>query len=306
MVGAGRERAEAPSSLARGVRSSIPHAPLRRALLDSMATPPGPSSSTAVPSRGRGRKRGGGARGRGRGGRVTATAPSSPPPPAVSPEHVTARVDSSEEEATRTPVHEPPVHGSWAHEPRVDGPSAHETPEEHTSGWGTWPDQPEEPSGHAGDGGEPTDLEEEGGTVYQRGATRLPSVPATREQRWLIFPDGERYVSAFKIFVPSAFTFLQITNALALSCCRGWDHHHSVRRPNSVLGVLCRQNFPGFVTLPGEGRLPELGLSWEHYVAAPAPPDVIIDGVVCDTRADMVIRTFWVISPLHISKSSTS
>ena len=128
---------------------------------------------------------------------MTATGPSSPPPPAVSPEHVTARVDSSEEEATRTPVHEPPVHGSWAHEPRVDWPSAHEssaheTPEEHTSGWGTWPDQPEEPSGHAGDGGEPTDLEEEGGTVYQRGATRLPSVPATREQRWLIFPDGER------------------------------------------------------------------------------------------------------------------
>lgn len=292
MVGAGRER---------GLRSSIPDAPLRRALLDSMATPPGPSSSTAVPSRGRGKKkRGGGARGRGRGGRVTATAPSSPPPPAVSPEHVTARVDSSEEEATRTPVHEPPVHGSWAHEPRVDWPSAHETPEEHTSGWGTWPDQPEEPSGHADDGGEPTDLEEEGGTVCQRGATRLPSVPATREQRWLIFPDGERYVSAFNIFVPSAFTFLQITNALALSCCRGWDHHHSVRRPNSVLGVLCRQNFPGFVTLPGEGRLPELGLSWEHYVAAPAPPDEIIDGVLCDTRADMVIRKFWVISPLHI------
>ena len=100
MVGARRERAKAPSSSARGLRSSIPDVPLRRALLDSMSTPPGPSSSTAVPSRGRGRKRGGGARGRGRGGRVTATAPSSPPPPAVSPEHVTARVDSSEEEAT--------------------------------------------------------------------------------------------------------------------------------------------------------------------------------------------------------------
>ena len=129
---------------------------------------------------------------------MTARAPSSPPPPAVSPEHVTARVDSSEEEATRTPVHEPPVHGSWAHEPRVDWPSAHEssaheTPEEHTSGWGTWPDQPEEPSGHADDGGEPTDEEgEEGGNVYQHGATRLLSVPATREQRWLIFPNGER------------------------------------------------------------------------------------------------------------------
>ena len=208
MVGAGRERAKAPSSSARSVRSSISHAPLRRALLDSMATPSGPSSSTAVPSRGRGKKkRGGGARSRGRAGRVTLTAPSSPPPPAVSPEHVTARVDSSEEEATRTPVHEPPVHGSSAHEPRFDGPSAHEswaheTPEEHTSGWGTWSGQPEEPSGHADDGGEPSghadddgepiDIEEEGGNVYQRGATRLPSVPATREQRWLIFPDGER------------------------------------------------------------------------------------------------------------------
>ena len=88
---------------------------------------------------------------------MTATAPSSPPPPAVSPEHVTARVDSSEEEATRTPVHEPPVHGPSGHES-----SAHETPEEHTSGWGTWPDQPEGPSGHADDGGEPTDIEEEG------------------------------------------------------------------------------------------------------------------------------------------------
>ena len=153
----------------------------------------------------------------------------------------------------------------------------------------------------ADDGGEPTDEEgEEGGNVYQHGATRLPSMSVTREQRWLIFPDGERYVSAFNIFVPSAFTFLEITNALALSCCRGWDHHHSVRRPNSVLGVLCRQNFPGFVTLPGEGRLPELGLSWEHYLAAPAPSGEIIDGVLCKTRADMVIRKFWVISPLHI------
>ena len=68
---------------------------------------------------------------------MTATAPSSPPPPAVSPEHVTARVDSSVEEATRTPVHEPRVDWPSAHES-----SAHETPEEHTSGWGTWSDQP--------------------------------------------------------------------------------------------------------------------------------------------------------------------
>ena len=88
---------------------------------------------------------------------MTATAPSSPPPPAVSPEHVTARVDSSEEEATRTPVHEPRVDGPSAHETW-----AHETLEEHTSGWGNWSGQPEEPSGHADDGGEPTDIKEEG------------------------------------------------------------------------------------------------------------------------------------------------
>ena len=128
---------------------------------------------------------------------MTATAPSSPPPPAVSPEHVAARVDSSEEEATWTPVHEPSAHeprvdAPSAHEPWVDAPSAHETPEEHTSRWGTWPDEPEGPSGHADDGGEPTDIEEEGGTVYQRGCTRLLDMPATHEQRWLIFPDGER------------------------------------------------------------------------------------------------------------------
>ena len=128
---------------------------------------------------------------------MTARAPSSPPPPAVSPENVSARVDSPEEEATRTPVHEPSTHeprvdGPSAHEPWVDGPSAHETPEEHTFGWGTWPDESEGPSGHADDGREPTDIEEERGTVCQRGCTRLPDVPAAREQRWLIFPDGER------------------------------------------------------------------------------------------------------------------
>ena len=93
--------------------------------------------------------------------------------------------------------------------------------------------------------------------------------------------------------------FFQISNALALSYCRGWDHAEDVRRPNTVLGVLCRQNFLGFVTLRGEGQVPQLGLSWEHYLAAPAPPEEMIDGVLCHTRAEMVIRKFWVISPLH-------
>ena len=106
-------------------------------------------------------------------------------------------------------------------------------------------------------------------------------------------------VRAFSLFVPFAIMFLQISNALALSYRRGWDHPQDVHRPNQVLGVICWQNIPGFVTLPVEGRLPEVGLSWEHYLAAPAPPGEIIDGVLCKMRADMVIRKFWVISPLH-------
>ena len=87
-----------------------------------------------------------------------------------------------------------------------------------------------------------------------------------------------------------------------MSYCRGWIVAKGVRKPNSVLGVLCRQNFPGFVTLPGRER--EVGMTWEHYLGAPAPPEVEIDGVLCDTRADMVIRKFWVISLSHNYKST--
>ena len=93
--------------------------------------------------------------------------------------------------------------------------------------------------------------------------------------------------------------FLHISNALALSYCRGWIHAKDVRRPNSILGVILRHNFPGFVTLPGEGQLPELGLKWEHYLAAPAPPEQEINDVEVHTRAEMVIRSFWVVSLLH-------
>ena len=203
MVGAGPERSEAPSSSARGGRGSIPPVPLRRPLLDSMGTPPGASSSASLPTGrgGRGGKKRGGRLGR-RGGRGRqAATPSSPPPPADSPEHVTARVDSSEEEATRTPVHEPQVDGPSAHETPDLEASSHDTPDQatsqETSGWGTWPDPPEGPSGHADGGGDDpfTDSEGEvveGATVYQRGGTRLPPVPATRELRPVIRPDGEK------------------------------------------------------------------------------------------------------------------
>ncbi|KAI4991424.1 hypothetical protein ZWY2020_039795 [Hordeum vulgare] len=69
-------------------------------------------------------------------------------------------------------------------------------------------------------------MQEDGATVYKRGITRLPVVPATREQRPVINREGDR----------------------------GWKHSGGVLKPNNVLGVLCRTNFLGFVTLPCEGQ----------------------------------------------------
>ena len=97
---------------------------------------------------------------------------------------------------------------------------------------------------------------------------------------------------------PSCF-FKLISNVLALSYCRGWIHPDGVRRPNQVLGTLVRHPFPGWVTLPGEGQAPQLAMSWELYVAAPAPAEERVDGVVCEMVADIVRRRFWVISTLQ-------
>ncbi|KAI5001068.1 hypothetical protein ZWY2020_011027 [Hordeum vulgare] len=194
-------------------------------------------------------------------------------------------VDPFAKEATGTPVQEPSVDGHSSHEtpvqdqPRVEVHSAHETtvpeasPDVERPGWDAWPDRTELPDwtegpGGSGGGDEFTDSEGDvqvdGATVYKRGSTCLPVVPATREQRPVIKPKGDR----------------------------GWTHSRGVRKPNSVLGVLCRTNFPGFVTLPGEGQVPTLGFSWEHYQSCRAHEE-IIDGILCHTRAEMVLKSFW-------------
>ena len=150
MVGKGRKHSAAPSSSAGdGMGTSIPASPLRRVLLSTMQGAP-PVRGGRPPAKPRGTKGTRcihvgiyvvlmlyaywylytfyyscwylcctkGTRGRGR-GRATR---SPPPPQADSPEHRTSRVDSSEVEATRSPVHEPRVD-----EPQVDEPSTHET-----------------------------------------------------------------------------------------------------------------------------------------------------------------------------------
>ena len=114
MVGAGRERSEPPSSARAGRGAIIPPQHLRRALVDSMQTQAGASSSTGR-GWGKTKKAARGGRGGGRGRK--AAAPSSPPPPADSPGHRTA---PSKVDPSRTPVHEP-----RADEPRVAEPSSH-------------------------------------------------------------------------------------------------------------------------------------------------------------------------------------
>ena len=103
---------------------------------------------------------------------------SPPPPQADSPEHRTSRV-----EATQSPVHEPRVDEPSTHETHFPEASFQATPEqsrdEGTSQETQW------------DAGSDEELGE-GATVYQRGSSGLPLVPATPEQRWSIRPNGDK------------------------------------------------------------------------------------------------------------------
>jgi hypothetical protein len=214
MVGKGPERSEPRASAPGRGASIIPAQPLRRALLDSMQSAPAGPSSSAGRGRGRTKKAARGGRGSGR-GRKAAT-PSSPPPSADSPDHRSAPsyVDP------RTPVHEPPVADPSPHQTRVADPSPHVSPvlessSQKTPVTGSSSQVPEsssqktpipESSSHetpeasgSEDGSEDTfsedsysddELVEKGKKVYKRGCTKLPPVPTTPDQRWLIAPKG--------------------------------------------------------------------------------------------------------------------
>jgi hypothetical protein len=175
--------------------TTIPPESLRRALIDSMTKGPadthtGPSATPGA--RGvRGRKKGArgreGVRGRGRRS-VTAASPSSPPPPVDSPKHRRRSVDSLQVDA---PILDRPVESegtpsqAWPEALLVDG-------EPTATGWGE--DAGEDDQGDEAEGGEGVAGAEgsSSSTVYQRGATRLPDLPATREQRTLVTPHGEK------------------------------------------------------------------------------------------------------------------
>ena len=97
-------------------------------------------------------------------------------------------MDSSEVEATRSPVHEPRVD-----EPQVDESSTHETRVPEASFQAT-PEQSRDEGTSQETQWDACSDEElgEGATVYQRGSSGLPLVPATPEQRWSIRPNGDK------------------------------------------------------------------------------------------------------------------
>ena len=139
-----------------------------------------------------------------------AVTPSSPPPIADSPVHRSA---PSDVDPSRTPVHELPVADPSPDQTRVADPSPHVSPileslsqktpvmgssSQKTPVTGSSAHETPEASGSE-DGSEDTfsddsnsddELVEKGKKVYKRGCTKLPPVPTTPDQRWLIAPKG--------------------------------------------------------------------------------------------------------------------
>src|ERR1041384_5290428 len=58
------------------------------------------------------------------------------------------------------------------------------------------------------------------------------------------------------------------TNVFVFLFCRAWTYPEGARNPNCLLGAVLKEQFPGLVQLPGEGRVPEPGLTLPHYKAA--------------------------------------
>ena len=96
-------------------------------------------------------------------------------------------------------------------------------------------------------------------------------------------------------------SFKLISNVLALLYYKGWVYprDRGVRRPNQVLGTLCRQHFPGWATMPGEGQVPQLALSWELYSVTPAPPGEMDAAGAGEAGGDIVFHRVCVTCPLQ-------
>jgi len=61
------------------------------------------------------------------------------------------------------------------------------------------------------------------------------------------------------------------------------------RKPNSILGTLCRELFPGLVMHAG---ILEPAYTWDHYIAVPDAEDR--EGRSFGNKARRVVGEFWV------------
>ena len=114
-------------------------------------------------------------------------------------------MDPSDLDPCRTPVHEPRIDEPLVAEPRVPVSSSQETCVPQSSSQETRVPESSshvtpETSDHDDDIEETlsedsyseSERVEEGEKVYQRGGTKIPSMQATHDQRWLIQPHGEK------------------------------------------------------------------------------------------------------------------
>ncbi|KAE8804001.1 methionyl-tRNA synthetase [Hordeum vulgare] len=63
------------------------------------------------------------------------------------------------------------------------------------------------------------------------------------------------------------------------------------RHVNCVIGILLKEHFPGMVTLPGEGNVPEVARTWDHYKAC---EDVgTFNNIEVHNKAERVFAKIW-------------
>ena len=70
---------------------------------------------------------------------------------------------------------------------------------------------------------------------------------------------------------------------------QGGDHK---RKPNGILGLLCKEHFPGLVM---HAEVLELAYTWDHYITVPDTDDR--EGRNFGTKARRVVQELWVSSP---------
>ena len=100
------------------------------------------------------------------------------------------------------------------------------------------------------------------------------------------------------------------SNNFGFTLCSGWKKagasRGKYRHVNGVLGSLIKEHYPGMVTLPGEGKVPEPACTWDHYKAY---EDLgVANNIEFHNKAERVFAELWVIIkfPSHTAVAKLS